>query len=445
MKYLKPTPMEKTKKYTIYILSVAVIAALGIASWSIMRAQENSGEIKRIVIKPHNSEAANTIRGRSDLVVQHEFDDKFTAEVPVSAIQEISNLADVSEVVKLELLENETQEKNENAICGDGFIDPQEKCGETGLGTCTEKMVCWDCKCVNPNKPVVADRTCLPTKQREYSVTQLNGGQPGAGRDVKLAIVDTGIDEAHLDLEVKACKDMTEIGMRDGCEDTYGHGTHVAGIAGANAGGDQMGIYGVAPGVELWMMKVCKTGYCYDDDIAEGIRYAAKRGANIINISLGNPDPTPIIKEQIDAYPEVLFIAAAGNSGPTQGSIYYPAAYKEVVAVANIDSTKTVVRNSSRGITDGNDQVISDREVELSAGGYSVQSTFIDGCYRRLTGTSMSSPAIAGLAAKVWKGSAAATRAYLRNIAQDITKASGGGAGPGYDIASGYGLPVAPG
>ena len=132
-------------------------------------------------------------------------------------------------------------------------------------------------------------------------------------------------------------------------------------------------------------------------------------------------------------------------------TINYPAALPEVVAVAANDQNKVITWFSSRGTTDGNDTVISAREVELSAGGLNVQSANSDGCYTRLSGTSFSAPTVAGLATVVWdradgivdgKGDAASTRRYLISHAQDITQADSGGAGVGYDVASGYGLPA---
>jgi len=408
---------------------------------------DNSG-IKRVIIKPFNEQFNGELRNRNDVDVQHEFEGKFTANVPVTSIPELEQFADVEEVVKLSLLTLDNPNQQEVYVCGDGVVHPSEQCGEPGLSSCSGNKVCYFCKCVNPNMPGTEARTCFPRAQKAYNVTQVNGGQITAGSGINVAVLDTGAYTQHKDLDIKVCKDATQKGMREGCEDTIGHGTHVAGIVSANGGGDQKGIYGVAPQVNLWAIKVCYSTNCNDDDIAEGINYAAKRGANIISMSFGDPNEAPLIKEAIDKYPDVLFIAAAGNSGSQPNTIQYPAAYPNVVAVAAIDSNKRVASYSSRGINDGNDSIISAREIELAAGGSSVESTYYNinynGCYVRMSGTSMAAPTVSGLAAKVWQGSADATRMYLRQIAQDITTASGGGAGVGYDIASGYGLPVAP-
>jgi subtilisin len=153
-------------------------------------------------------------------------------------------------------------------------------------------------------------------------------------------------------------------------------------------------------------------------------------------MSLSGDTQSSLIKGAIDRNPDLLFVAAAGNDGPTFGSIDYPAAYYKVIAVGAIDSTGSVPYFSSRGINDG-DYVVEEREVEFGAPGVWVESTYINGCYIYGAGTSMATPHVAGLAAKVWQGSAASTRSYLQSIAEDIWTA-------GDDIATGFGLPISP-
>jgi subtilisin len=224
-----------------------------------------------------------------------------------------------------------------------------------------------------------------------------------------------------------------------GCEDNNGHGTHVAGTVLANGGSDGLGVYGVAPEADLMVVKVCdKRGYCYGDDIAAGIEYAADHGANIISMSFGGDSPDPMVLQAIDHAVEsgVLPVAAAGNDGPEDGSIDYPAAYVKVIAVGAIDETESVPYWSSRGLNDG-DNVVEEKEVEFAAPGVSIESAYNDGCYAYMSGTSMATPHISGLAAKLWQGDSGNTRDYIHDIAEDI-------APNGDDRASGLGLPVAP-
>jgi len=199
----------------------------------------------------------------------------------------------------------------------------------------------------------------------------------------------------------------------------------------------------VAPEASLMAIKVCGAVFCWGDDIAAGIRYAADNGANIISMSLGGDLPDPQVLSAIDHAVDnkgVLVIAAAGNDGPTEGSIDYPAAYEKVVAVGAIDINEDVPDWSSRGVNDGN-YSIEEREVEFGAPGVNVESTYNDGCYTYFSGTSMATPHVSGLAAKLWQHTAedpaTATRSYLQDNAIDIWYS-------GDDPATGFGLPVAP-
>src|SRR5690606_24681973 len=117
----------------------------------------------------------------------------------------------------------------------------------------------------------------------------------------------------------------------------------------------------------------------------------------------------------------VLIIAAAGNSGPYQGSIGYPGALQNAVAVAALENviqngTYRVADFSSRGYsyTDG-DYYIDKGDVEVSAPGAAIYSTWYTGGYSTISGTSMASPHIAGLAAKVWAANPTVSHTTIRN------------------------------
>ncbi len=283
----------------------------------------------------------------------------------------------------------------------------------------------------------------IPSDQTPYGIEQIYDDtgitSTSGGADVIIGHLDTGVDTEHPDLagRIVGCKDTTKRGIRNGCNDSNGHGTHTAGTALAD-GASGSGILGVAPEAGLWAVKVCRT-FCFTDDIAAAIDFLGDK-VQIITMSLGGDTESSLIRDAINRHPHILYVAAAGNDGPAEGSIDYPAANPNVIAVAAIDNTKTVASFSSRGIDDGNDAVISEGEVEFAAAGVGVESTWNDGGYNTISGTSMATPHIAGLAAREWQGTAADTRAYLRTYAEDITLANGGGATAGYDIASGYGL-----
>jgi subtilisin len=290
------------------------------------------------------------------------------------------------------------------------------------------------------------DRVCRPQDQEEYQTLLSNGRVPlSAGAGVRLFVIDTGTTPSHPDLDVAVCRDVTGRRARNGCDDGDGHGTHTSGSAAASAGRDGLGLIGGAPGATLGVIKICD-GLCFTDALVRGIEEAVKRRADIISLSFAASDSEPLRNAVVHAVESgVLFLAAAGNAGPFPNSIVYPAAYPDVVAVGMLDPSRILSPFSSRGVDDGDDGAVSDRELELVSGGFLVESTWTDGCYRVLSGTSMSTPAVAGLAAANWKGDAASTRAWLVEEAEDIDNSSRvpevDPSSTGWDAVSGYGLP----
>ncbi|MEM7813670.1 MAG: S8 family serine peptidase [Candidatus Aenigmatarchaeota archaeon] len=368
------------------------------------RRTASAGEaLERVLVIPSNAAAAAEGKAALSENVQHELKDgSFTVDVPVSLKSALRKYGAVQTVPKLRI--------------------PQPAAAAFG------------------GKPG-RERACLPTVQLPWGVSKVGGGSGGKG--INIAILDTGVAK-HPDLRIAACADTTRRKVTGGCDDQNGHGTHVAGIVGANGGKDGKGIYGIAPDASIWAIKVCKAdGTCWADDIAEGIYYAVDRGANIISMSIGADVDVGIIRDAIEygARHGVLFVAAAGNDGPTDGSIDWPAAYAAVVAVGAVDSGDAVAGWSSRGINyETTPWVVEERDIEFAAPGVSIESTWKDGCYRTLSGTSMAAPHIAGLAAKLWQGSAAATRDYLRYIARYYYSDIGR---EGDDPDAGFGLPAA--
>ncbi|MGB7531797.1 MAG: S8 family serine peptidase [Halobacteriota archaeon] len=251
---------------------------------------------------------------KNTFAVQHEFEDGFT--VAVSA----KGLAALKKIPKIQLEAVPLYHVLGKPVCGNDIIEGGEKCGELGLPNCPSGYVCENCKCVEETAP--PERACYPSVQKPWGIVKVNGGSGGA--EVKVAVLDTGVYKDHLDLKANIvdCIDATKRGIRKGCADDNGHGTHVAGTILADGGGDGKGIFGVAPEAKLMAIKVCGPGGCWADDIAAGIRYAADNGANIISMSLGGDAQSRLIKDAIDyAVVEkgVLVVAAAGNDGPVDG------------------------------------------------------------------------------------------------------------------------------
>lgn len=284
------------------------------------------------------------------------------------------------------------------------------------------------------------------------------------GSGIRVAVLDTGVNKTHHDLakNVEQCKDFTQAKsslVNNSCEDKNGHGTHVSGTVLANGGSGQ-GIYGVAPDAKLWSYKVLNNrGTGYSDDIAAAITQVADQATSlgvhaIISMSLGSSVKDSLIANAVTyAYNKgVLIVAAAGNDGPSPNTIGYPGALPQVVAVAALENVKAngtyrVADFSSRGNpnTDG-DYVIGERDVEVSAPGRDVLSTWYTGGYNTISGTSMATPHISGLAAKMWAENpsynVAQLRAALQNKAKSNDILGGTGASAGDDYASGFGFPT---
>lgn len=350
--------------------------------------------------------------------VRHEFPEVFSTQLsPALRTLKALGLVKTEPVVLYEV--------DGKPVCGDDEIHPSEDCGEPGLSDCPSGYVCENCKCVE------ASQVCYPDNEYPWGIVKVNGGAGGGG--VKVAVLDTGVDTNHPDLS-EGVVDCEAFGYRT-CEDGHGHGTHVAGTVLADGK-----IKGVAPSASLFVGKVCSdNGSCWGDDIAAGIRTAADSEVNIISMSVGGDSPDSGVLSAVDYAVEkgVLVVAAAGNDGPDEGSIDYPGAYYKVVAVGAINVDEEVASFSSRGVDDGDDSTIGEGEIELAAPGVDIESTYNDGCYDYMSGTSMATPHVSGLAAKLWQGGGETTRSYLRSLAKDLGE-------EGYDTASGYGLPIAP-
>lgn len=265
---------------------------------------------------------------------------------------------------------------------------------------------------------------------------------------VTIAIIDTGVDLTHPDLASKIWNNIYEIagnGVDDDCDgyiddrrgwdfynwdnnpqDDHGHGTHVAGIAAA-AGNNNQGIAGIAWGARIMPLKVLSNGgFGSESDVASAVIWAADHGAKVINLSLGGTVASSVMEGAINyAYTHgVVIAAAAGNSG-TYG-VLYPAAYANALAVASTDAGNNLSSFSSYG-----------PEVDLAAPGSSIYSTYRDGGYAYLSGTSMAAPHVAGVAALLaglpQYDTPAKIRAALQSTALDLGTL-------GWDQYSGYGL-----
>jgi len=213
-----------------------------------------------------------------------------------------------------------------------------------------------------------------------------------SGENVDVAVLDTGINE-FSNLDVEKGIDFTGEGLND----NYGHGTHVAGIISSN----DENYKGIAYGSDLYNVKVLnKDGWGYASDVIRGIEWSVENGAEIISMSFGaqleNCDGSDVISEAVDAAVNngVVALVSAGNLGPDSGTITSPGCSKEAITVGAVDGSDNIASFSSRGPT-------ADGRVkpDLVAPGVGITSFWKDGSFRSLSGTSMSTPHVSGVAA----------------------------------------------
>jgi subtilisin len=236
-------------------------------------------------------------------------------------------------------------------------------------------------------------------------------GYTGGGGDI--AILDTGIDADHPDLQANLGTGRAYVDSTSGGEpwdDDNGHGTHCAGIA--DAVDDTEGVRGVSTDATLHAVKVLASdGYGYYSDIAAGIEWVANQGYDVASLSLGGTSGSYTIRDacQYAVDSGVLVVAAAGNDG-TADSVRYPAKYDTVVAVSATTSSDDLAYFSSYG-----------PEVELAAPGYSIYSTVVGG-YGYKSGTSMACPHVAGAGGQLMAAGLSNTEARetLRDTAEDV-------------------------
>lgn len=248
---------------------------------------------------------------------------------------------------------------------------------------------------------------------------------PGYGTVV--AVIDTGVDYTHPDLDANIWTNTEEVpgnGIDDdgngyvddihGIDliemdgdpmDDMGHGTHVAGIIAMEANG--FGGVGVAYGAKVMCIKAGQsTGVFASTDIAKAVKYAAANGADVINMSFGGPGRSTLVEAALaDAFGTSVLVAAAGNNGkPTTDALpyipfvedIYPAGYSYVLGVMASDSNGNLSEFSNWDYIEG-----KNCEYEMTAPGIAIYSALPNKKYAYWSGTSMASPMVAGSAAVI--------------------------------------------
>ena len=222
------------------------------------------------------------------------------------------------------------------------------------------------------------------------SAWEIGTGSP----EVVVAVIDTGYERTHEDLE--AVPIVSRRNIRTGTNkvtDGYGHGTHVAGTIAASTNNGP-GVASMAPGVTIMPVKVLDSnGYGYWSDFLDGVDWAVAHGADVINMSLGSG----LSAQQVASWQPTftaaweagtMVIAAAGNNN--NNNLFYPASFANVVSVAATTNGDAKASFSNFGPM-----------IDVAAPGVSVASAFKGNTYWSMSGTSMATPHVAGLAALI--------------------------------------------
>ena len=271
-----------------------------------------------------------------------------------------------------------------------------------------------------PNDPLYDKQWGLPAIKADKAWDVQMGN-----KSVKIAIVDTGIDYTHEDLNASYVSGGYDFVNNDSDPmDDNGHGTHCAGIAAAVIDNGK-GIAGVA-NVSIMAEKVLnRWGIGSYWDISRGIVHATQNGADVISMSLGGDVFSfTLWKACLYAWKNgCVLVAAAGNEGKSR--ISYPAKFRTVICVGAIDEDNARCDFSNYG-----------PQMELVAPGKSILSTYLGNKYAYMRGTSMATPFVAGVAALVWSQNSSLcnqkVRIILAKTADDLGKT-------GWDIEYGFG------
>ena len=216
-------------------------------------------------------------------------------------------------------------------------------------------------------------------------------------RSIVIAIVDTGIDSSHPDLASKTVGEYSYVGKS--AKDGFGHGTHCAGIAAA-ATNNGVGVAGMCPNCSILSVRVLDSqGSGYTSDVASGITYAASHGARVISLSLGGGGHSSTIQSalQYAVANNALPVCAMGNSG-SSSNIPEPAYWYDCLSVIATDQNGAKASFSNYGV-----------KADVAAPGVAILSTMptyavtLNGYgykqnYDALSGTSMATPMVAGIA-----------------------------------------------
>jgi thermitase len=231
------------------------------------------------------------------------------------------------------------------------------------------------------------------------------------GTGVRVAVVDSGFDINHPALIGKIL-DSDDFSGEKKLDDNIGHGTRVSGIIAGKS--DASGILGVCPNCQLLLAKIGSD--TSDGSVTQGILWATKNKAKVINLSIVTEDYSKLTEEAVNyAWKKgAVLVAAAGNDG--SANKVYPAGYEHVIAVGSTDEDEKRAPFSNYG-----------NWVMLAAPGVNVYTTKKNGQYGFVSGTSISAPIVSGVAALVWNSQyGTSNAAVVKRLCETADKVSDG-------------------
>jgi subtilisin family serine protease len=240
--------------------------------------------------------------------------------------------------------------------------------------------------------------------------------------DITVAVIDGGVQTSHPDLKGKIVSPFNAVTGGNTFPGDV-HGTHVAGIIAAST--NKVGVTGIVPNVKIMPINAFQGSSANMFDIANAIIYAADKGANVINMSLGSYSYSYLV-DYATSYAKskgAILIAAAGNSDTYLET--YPAALSSVIAVSATNKIDRITGFSNYG-----------NYIDLAAPGEDIYSTVSGSSYNFLSGTSMAAPTVSGVAALILSKNPLLTPDQVGNI---LKKSSADLGGKGWDHFYGYG------
>lgn len=306
-----------------------------------------------------------------------------------------------------------------SAMIPEGTIDTIKRNSSVEYVEIDEKMYAHDCRIpIGICKEVQILKQIVPWGIERIGA-KLVHAMGNTGKGIKISILDTGIDYIHPDLSKNYKGGYNFVDNNTDANDYNGHGTHVAGIIAAED--NDIGVVGVAPDAHIYSVRVLDYAASGSaSDIVAGLEWSLNNDMQIVNMSLGACEDSISVRKSIGILYDrgILLVAAAGNNGNIVGdgdNVDNPARYNSVIAVGATDINDNRATFSSTG-----------PKIELAAPGKEIYSTLPKNKYGILSGTSMASPHVAGVAALIMSAYPEMTniqvRIRMQITTQNITK-----------------------